>query len=191
MGNVKLGKKEERMKMKFNKKVLILGILGLVFAGVFLAKSFANKNGGYEIDLGVKIKSDEEMVKASNRQVAYWKVKEDGMGPWDIMRLAKDCDEMSFEEISKKFGSEPKYSEKSQLFFDGKAYDHMTSAMYEKNRSKVKEKIKMKNLEEGPYLIKETDQSFKESGAKERLRTRIEYVGKESAPEGILDLGEE
>lgn len=191
MGNVKLGKKEERMKMKFNKKVLILGILGLVFAGVFLAKSFANKNGGYEIDLGVKIKSDEEMVKASNRQVAYWKVKEDGMGPWDIMRLAKDCDEMSFEEISKKFGSEPKYSEKSQLFFDGKAYDQMTSAMYEKNRSKVKEKIKMKNLEEGPYLIKETDQSFKESGAKERLRTRIEYVGKESAPEGILDLGEE
>lgn len=191
MGNVKLGKKEERMKMKFNKKVLILGILGLVFAGVFLAKSFANKNGGYEIDLGVKIKSDEEMVKASNRQVAYWKVKEDGMGPWDIMRLAKDCDEMSFEEISKKFGSEPKYSEKSQLFFDGKAYDQMTSAMYEKNKSKVREKIKMKNLEEGPYLIKETDQSFKESGAKERLRTRIEYVGKESAPEGILDLGEE
>lgn len=191
MGNVKLGKKEERMKMKFNKKVLILGILGLVFAGVFLAKSYANKNGGYEIDLGVKIKSDEEMVKASNRQVAYWKVKEDGMGPWDIMRLAKDCDEMSFEEISKKFGSEPKYSEKSQLFFDGKAYDQMTSAMYEKNKSKVKEKIKMKNLEEGPYLIKETDQSFKESGAKERLRTRIEYVGKESAPEGILDLGEE
>lgn len=191
MGNVKLGKKEERMKMKFNKKVLILGILGLVFAGVFLAKSFANKNGGYEIDLGVKIKSDEEMVKASNRQVAYWKVKEDGMGPWDIMRLAKDCDEMSFEEISKKFGSEPKYSEKSQLFFDGKAYDQMTSAMYEKNKSEVKEKIKMKNLEEGPYLIKETDQSFKESGAKERLRTRIEYVGKESAPEGILDLGEE
>lgn len=179
------------MKMKFNKKVLILGILGLVFAGVFLAKSFANKNGGYEIDLGVKIKSDEEMVKASNRQVAYWKVKEDGMGPWDIMRLAKDCDEMSFEEISKKFGSEPKYSEKSQLFFDGKAYDQMTSAMYEKNKSEVKEKIKMKNLEEGPYLIKETDQSFKESGAKERLRTRIEYVGKESAPEGILDLGEE
>ena len=179
------------MKMKFNKKVLILGILGLVFAGVFLAKSFANKNGSYEIDLGVKIKSDEEMVKASNRQVAYWKVKEDGMGPWDIMRLAKDCDEMSFEEISKKFGSEPKYSEKSQLFFDGKAYNQMTSAMYEKNRSKVKEKIKMKNLEEGPYLIKETDQSFKESGAKERLRTRIEYVGKESAPEGILDLGEE
>lgn len=191
MGNVKLGKKEERMKMKFNKKVLILGILGLVFTGVFLAKSYANKNGGYEIDLGVKIKSDEEMVKASNRQVAYWKVKEDGMGPWDIMRLAKDCDEMSFEEISKKFGSEPKYSEKSQLFFDGKAYDQMTSAMYEKNKSKVKEKIKMKNLEEGPYLIKETDQSFKESGAKERLRTRIEYVGKESAPEGILDLGEE
>ncbi|WP_308653314.1 hypothetical protein [uncultured Anaerococcus sp.] len=179
------------MKMKFNKKVLILGILGLVFAGVFLAKSYANKNGGYEIDLGVKIKSDEEMVKASNRQVAYWKVKEDGMGPWDIMRLAKDCDEMSFEEISKKFGSEPKYSEKSQLFFGDKAYDQMTSAMYEKNKSKVKEKIKMKNLEEGPYLIKETDQSFKESGAKERLRTRIEYVGKESAPEGILDLGEE
>ena len=191
MVNAKLGKKEERMKKIFNKKILILGGLVLVIAGVFLAKSYANKNDGYEIDLGVKIKSDEEMARASHRQVAYWKVKEDGMGPWDIMRLAKDCDEMSLGEISKKLGSEPKYSEKSQLFFNGKAYDQMTSAMYEKDKSKIKEKIKIKNLDEGAYLIKETDQSFKESGAKEKLRTRIEYVGKESAPEGILDLGDE
>lgn len=179
------------MTKMFNKKILILGILVLVFAGIFLAKSYANKNDGYEIDLGVKIKSDEEMARASHRQVAYWKVKEDGMGPWDIMRLAKDCDEMSLGEISKKLGSEPKYSEKSQLYFDGKAYDQMTSAMYEKDKGKIKEKIKIKNLDEGAYLIKETDQSFKESGAKEKLRTRIEYVGKESAPDGILDLGEE
>lgn len=191
MGNAKLGKKEEYMKKIFKKKLIVLGVLILVFAGAFLAKSYANKNGGYEIDLGVKIKSDEEMLKASHRQVAYWKVKEDGMGPWDIMRFAKDSDEMSLGEISKKIGCEPKYSEKSQLYFDDKAYDQMTSAMYDKNKGKIKEKIKIKNLEEGAYLIKETDQSFKESGAKERLRTRIEYVGKESAPNGILDLDEE
>ena len=64
----------------------------------------------------------------------------------------------------------------------------MTPAMYEKNKSKVRDVIKMKGLEEGAYLIKETDESFKESKAKEKLITRIEYVGKESAPEGILDL---
>ena len=179
------------MKKIFSKKIILLAGLALVFGGIFLAKSYANKKGGYEIDLAVKIKSDEQMARASHRQVAYWKVKEDGMGPWDIMRLAKDSDEMSLGEISKKLGSEPNYSEKSQLFFDGKAYDQMTTAMYEKKKDKIKEKIRIKNLEEGAYLIKETDQSFKESGAKERLRTRIEYIGKESAPDGILDLDED
>lgn len=179
------------MKRIFNKKILVLSVVVLVFAVIFLAKAYADKNGGYEIDLAVKIESNAENIRASQRQVAYWKVKEDGMGPWDIMRLAKDSDGMSLGEISKKLGTESKYSEKSKLFFDDKAYDQMTSAMYEKNKGKIKEKIKIKNLEEGAYLIKETDQSFKESGAKEKLRTRIEYVGKESAPEGILDLDED
>ena len=179
------------MKRILNKKIIILAGLVLAFAGIFLAKSYADKNWGYEIDLAVKTKTGEENIRASHRQVAYWKVKEGGMGPWDIMRLAKDSDDMSLGEISKKLGSQPKYSEKSQLFFDGKAYDQMTSAMYEKNKGDVREKIRIKNLEEGAYLIKETDQSFKESGAKEKLRTRIEYVGKESAPDGILDLDED
>ena len=178
------------MKKIFNKKIVGLFGLILVFAGIFLVKSYANKNDCYEMDIEVKIKSNEEKIKASHRQVAYWKVKQDKMGPWDIMRLAKDCDEMSLGEISKKLGTNPKYSEKSQLIFNDKAYDQMSTAMYEKNKDKIKEKIKIKNLEEGAYLIKETDQSFKESEAKEKLRTRIEYLGKESAPEGILNLEE-
>ena len=36
MGNAKLGKKEESMTKIFNKKILILGILVLVFAGILL-----------------------------------------------------------------------------------------------------------------------------------------------------------
>lgn len=179
------------MKKTFNKKLIAICGIILLVAGIFLVKSFANKSGGYEIDLAVKINSDKENVMAGQRQVAYWKVKEDGMGPWDIMRLAKDSDEMSIEEISKKLGSEPQYSEKSKLVFNGKDYEQMTGAMYEKNKDQVREIIKVKKLEEGAYLIKETDQSFKESGAKEKLRTRIEYVGKESAPDGILNLDED
>ena len=38
------------------------------------------------------------------------------------------------------------------------------------------------------HLIKETDESFNESKAKEKLTNRIEYLGKESAPDGVLSL---
>ena len=46
MGSAKLGKKEESMTKMFNKKILILCIIVLVFAGIFLAKSYAHNNDG-------------------------------------------------------------------------------------------------------------------------------------------------
>lgn len=178
------------MKRIFNKKIIGLGVLVLVFAGFFLAKSYANREKGYEIDLTLKIEGEQDpsIVRPSHRQVVYYKINKENMGPWEMMRLAKDCDKMSVEEVSKKLGQEAKYSEKSKLVFDNKEYDQMTDAMFDKNKGKVKEKIQIKNLKEGSYLIKETDESFKKSKAKEKLRTRIEYVGKESAPDGVLDL---
>ena len=181
------------MKKLFNKK--IIGLCGLILAVAiaFLANSYANKATGYEIRIGLKLNQGQEksMVFPSERQVAYWKIEDKKMGPWDIMRLAKDCDGMSLGEISKKLGKEAEYSDKSKLFFDGKEYDKMTSAMYERNKGAVKEIIKIKNLDPGAYLIKETDQAYKKSKGKERLRTRIEYVGKESAPDGVLNLDED
>ena len=178
------------MKKIFNKKFVTLFLLALVFVGGFLVKSYADKESGYEIRIGMEVGENKEnsTVHPSGRQVAFWKIEDDKMGPWDMMRFAKDCDEMTIAEISKKLGQEARYSAKSKLFYDGKDYDKMTAAMYEKNKGVVKDAVRIKSLEEGLYLIKETDESFKESKAKEKITTRIEYVGKESAPEGVLEL---
>ena len=64
------------------------------------------------------------------------------------MRFAKDSDKMTIAEISKKLGQNPGYSKKLKLSYDGKDYDKMTSAMYEKNKDKVRDVIKMEGLEE-------------------------------------------
>lgn len=178
------------MKKIFDKKFVRIVALLLVFVGGFLVKSYADKEKGYELRIGMEVMENKEnsLVRPSARQVAYWKIEDGKMGPWDVMRFAKDSDEMSIAEISKKLGQDPKYSKKSKLFYNGKDYDKMTEAMFDKNKGQVKDVVKMTGLEEGLYLIKETDESFKESKAKEKLTTRIEYVGKESAPEGVLEI---
>lgn len=178
------------MKKIINKKFVGIVALVLVFVGGFLVKSYADKEEGYEIRIGMEVGPNKEntTIHPSGRQVAYFKIEDDKMGPWDTMRFAKDSDEMSIAEISKKLGQEAKYSGKSKLVYDGKDYDKMTTAMYEKNKDQVKDVVRIKGLEEGLYLIKETDESFKESKAKEKITTRVEYVGKESAPEGVLEL---
>ena len=143
------------MKKVLNKKMIGLCCLLFVFLAFFLAKAYANKTGGYEIRMDIKMSKGQEksLILPSKRQVAYWKIEEGKMGPWDVMRLAKDCDSMSLGEISKKLGKEPKYSDKAEIFYDGKAYDKMTSAMYEKNKAKIKEEIRIRNLEEGNIPI--------------------------------------
>ena len=178
------------MKKIFDKKIAALFALVLVFVGGFLVKSYADKEEGYEIKIGMEVMENKgnTTIHPSGRQVAYFKIEDDKMGPWDMMRFAKDSDEMSISEISKKLGQEAKYSAKSKLVYDGKDYDKMTSAMFEKNKGQVKDVVRIKGLEEGAYLIKETDESFKASKDKEKITTRIEYVGKESAPDGVLDL---
>ncbi len=174
------------MKKIFNKKTIGLFALVLVFVGGFLAKSYADRQKGYEIRIGIEVGENtvDSTIHPSGRQVAYFKIEDEKLGPWDMMRFVKDSDKMAIAEISKKLGQDPKYSKKSKF---GKDYDKMTTAMYEKNKGKVGDVIKIKGLEEGAYLIKETDESFKESKAKEKITTRIEYVGKESAPDGVLE----
>ena len=178
------------MKKILNKKMIGLLALVLVLGGGYFAKSYADRQKGYEIRIGMEVEenSDNSIIHPNGRQVAYFRMEDDKMGPWDMMRFAKDSDKMTIAEISKKLGQNPGYSKKSKLSYDGKDYDKMTSAMYEKNKDKVRDVIKMEGLEEGAYLIKETDESFKESKAKEKLTTRIEYLGKESAPDGVLSL---
>lgn len=174
------------MKKTINKyNFLLIGILAIGFV-IFLGKSSFSQVKGYELNLVL----DKSQLRktASKRHLAYWKMDDKNMGPWDTMRLAKDCDKMTIDQIDKKMGKEAKYSEKSKLNLDGKEYDEISDEIFAKNKEKIKDVIKIKNLEEGAYLIKETDDSFKASKAKDKLTTRIEYVGKESVLDGVLEL---
>lgn len=174
------------MKKTINKyHFLLIGIIAI--AGViFWGKNSFSQVKGYELDLVL----DKSQLRktASKRHLAYWRMDDKNMGPWDTMRLAKDCDKMTIDQIDKKLGKKAKYSEKSKLNLDGKEYDEISDEIFAKNKDKVKDVIKIKNLEEGAYLIKETDESFKSCKAKDKLTTRIEYLGKESAPDRILEL---
>ena len=97
------------MKKIFKKKFAALFVLALLFVGVLLVKSYAKMEKGYEIRIGMEVleKKENTTIHPSGRQVAYWKIEDNKMGPWDIMRLAKDCDEMTIAQISKKLGQEP------------------------------------------------------------------------------------
>lgn len=174
------------MKKTINKyPFLLIGILAIIFV-IFWGKSSFSQTKRYELDL--VLDKNQLRKTASKRQLAYWRMDDKNMGPWDTMRLAKDCDKMTIDQIDKKLGKKAKYSEKSKLNLDGKEYDEISDEIFAKNKEKVKDVIKIKNLEEGAYLIKETDDSFKASKAKDKLTTRIEYVGKESAQDGVLEL---
>lgn len=174
------------MNKTIKKLQIIFFCLLLLGAVIFLSlKSFGHSRG-YELDL--VLGRNNLTNTASNRQLAYWKIDDKNMGPWDTMRLAKDCDKMTIDQINKKMGKVAKYSEKSKLYLGGREYDEIGDEMFEKNKDKIKDIIKIKKLEPGAYLIKETDESFKVSKAKDKLTTRIEYVGQESARDGVLEL---
>ena len=174
------------MKKTINKyHFLLIGLLA-IGAMIFLSLQSFGYSSGYELNL---VLDKSQLGKtASKSQLVYWKMDDTNMGPWDTMRLAKDADKMTIEGLNKKIGTNAKFSGVSKLYLNGKEYDGMNKEMFEKNKDKIKEIIKIKNLKEGSYLIKETDESFKSSKAKDKLTTRLEYVGKESAQDGVLEL---
>lgn len=174
------------MNKTINKFQIIFICLLAIGGVIFLGKYSLSQAKGYDLEL--VLDKNNLTQTASKRQLVYWKMDDTNMGPWDTMRLAKDADKMTIEELNKKMGTNAKFSEISKLYFNGKEYDGMNKEMFDKNKDKIKEIIKIKNLKEGSYLIKETDESFKSSKAKDKLTTRIEYVGKESAQDGVLEL---
>lgn len=62
------------MKKIINKKFVTLFLLALVFVGGFLVKSYADKEKGYEIRIGIEVGENKEnsTVHPSGRQVAYF-----------------------------------------------------------------------------------------------------------------------
>lgn len=167
--------------------------------GVFLPRggAFAKDDSKYNIDIAINIhKKDElkkrlengEQIVASNRAVKVYKLKVDKeMTEDDRLKLAKEYDALTIEAAEKKLKDEKKFdkeipSEKSKFIYSGKAIDVIDKNSIKdfklENLDLDKEHIFVKDLEEGYYLIKETDESKKIADAK--LNTFVVKLSKDS-----------
>lgn len=183
------------------KSKYILFILSLfMIVGVFLprggalAEEAAKKaakdaaKDKYTIDLNIGIKNKEELkkklengqsIEASNRDVKVYKLKvEKDLTDADRLKLAKELDSLTIAKAEEKLKDviEKKVaSEKSKYFYDGKGYDVIDKNVIKDFKLEKldldNEKIEIKDLDAGYYLIKETDES--KSMAKYKLVTQV------------------
>lgn len=186
------------MKKFFKSRYISFLLALLMVVGVFLPRggAFAKDDSKYNIDIAINIHNKDEIKKrldngeqivASNREVKVYKLKLDkDMTEDDSLKLAKDYDALTIADAEKKLKDEKKFdkeipSEKSKFIYSGKAID-----VVDKNSIKdfklenldEKEHIFIKDLEEGYYLIKETDESKKIPDAK--LNTFVVKLSKDS-----------
>lgn len=165
-------------------------LLALVMVvGIFLPCGGALADGGkkedksstkYSINIDITINNKKELkdklekgqsIEASHREVKVYKLKvEKEMTDEERLKLAKDFDGLTIAEAEKKLKDEKKLdkeipSDKSKYFYVDKAYDKIDPKAIKDfkldNLDLDKEKIEIKNLDSGYYLIKETDESKK------------------------------
>lgn len=187
------------MKKFFKSRYISFLLALLMVVGVFLPRggAFAKDDSKYNIDIAINIhKKDElkkrlengEQIVASNRAVKVYKLKVyKEMTEDDRLKLAKEYDALTIEAAEKKLKDEKKFdkeipSEKSKFIYSGKAIDVIDKNSIKdfklENLDLDKEHIFVKDLEEGYYLIKETDESKKIPDAK--LNTFVVKLSKDS-----------
>lgn len=211
--------------MKRERKIrlvaLILPILMLIqaffLAPAGLAEGEKKENLSIEYDISawsankaIEENDDKEFFKnfdfkSSQRQVRYWKLDEESLKGKDLLKLRDDYNKKSEKELmaDENLG-EGQLSELAKIKYNGKFYDEIDFSSEEfkdftkEDLSKLNtERIFIKNLEPGYYLIKETDDSKervaamdKESGQKSgELVTAIIKIPddiKEKAEDGSL-----
>lgn len=172
-------------------------LLALVMVvGIFLpcGGALAKENGKYSIDIGIKINEMDKLkkevkeggiIKSSGRQVKVYKLKADkGLTDKEMFDLAQSLHKSGEKEVSikdaedklkekKLFDKDGVLSEKSKLLYDGKLVDEikLNKGDDPELAKLTEENITIKDLEEGYYLIKETDESKKISD--EKLNTFV------------------
>lgn len=160
----------------------ILFILSLFMAvGVFLPRGGAlageaKKSAKYAIDIAVTINNKGELKKkldngekldASSREVMIYKLKLDkDLSDEERLTLARELDGLTIAEAEKKLEGKIEKeipSQKSKYLYDGKLYEVIDkNAIKDFNVEKLdldNEKIEIKDLDAGYYVIKETDAS--------------------------------
>lgn len=187
------------MKKIFKSRYISFLLALFMVVGVFLPRggAFAKDDSKYNIDIAINIHNKDEIKKrldngeqivASNREVKVYKLKVDkDMTEDDSLTFAKDYDALTIADAEKKLKDEKKFdkeipSEKSKFIYGGKAIDVVDKNSIKdfklENLDLEKEHIFIKDLEEGYYLIKETDESKKIADAK--LNTFVVKLSKDS-----------
>lgn len=169
-------------------------LLALVMVvGIFLPCGgvLAKENGKFTIDIGIKINNKDKLkekvkeggiIKSSGRQVKVYKLKVDkDLTDKQMLELAQNFHKSGEKELSikdaedklKESGVKGVLSEKSKLLYDGNLVDEISLKKGEDPElaKLTEENITIKDLEEGYYLIKETDASKKISD--EKLNTFV------------------
>lgn len=187
------------MKKIFKSRYISFLLALFMVVGVFLPRggAFAKDDSKYNIDIAINIHNKDEIktrldngeqIVASDREVKVYKLKLDkDMTEDDSLKLAKDYDALTIADAEKKLKDEKKFdkeipSEKSKFIYGGKAIDVVDKNSIKdfklENLDLEKEHIFIKDLEEGYYLIKETDESKKIADAK--LNTFVVKLSKDS-----------
>lgn len=187
------------MKKIFKSRYISFLLALFMVVGVFLPRggAFAKDDSKYNIDIAINIHNKDEIktrldngeqIVASNREVKVYKLKLDkDMTEDDSLTFAKDYDALTIADAEKKLKDEKKFdkeipSEKSKFIYSGKAIDVVDKNSIKdfklENLDLEKEHIFVKDLEEGYYLIKETDESKKIADAK--LNTFVVKLSKDS-----------
>ena len=184
----------------------------LMGVGIFFPYGGALADGAndYGIDLNININKKNQLIKdlaeggtirSSARQVKIYKldIKKD-LTEDEMLELAKTYHESNGKELSikeaedklkkdKLFVKDGVLSENSKLVYDGKLVDEISLKKGEDPKlDKLKEeRISIKGLEKGYYLIKETDESKKIADSK--LTTYVvKLPGKDMKDKKILEI---
>lgn len=165
-------KKEHRSRIVAFLLPVLMIFQTFVFTNVSKADGGKKSDEKYTINIqlpmddGYSVPKDTDILKSSGRQVIYWNITgKDEITKDNLYQKIKEYENMDNAKITEKFG-EGQLSEFSKLVYsvgekDDKASEIDLSKLREEKKDFQfkKEIITIPNLEEGTYLIKESDAS--------------------------------
>lgn len=200
-------KKEHRSRIVAFLLPILMIFQTFVFTNVSKAEEEKKSDGKYTINIQLpmndtySVPKDTDILRSSGRQVIYWNITgKDKITKDNLYQKIKEYEKMDNAKITEKFG-EGQLSEFSKLVYsigdkddEASEIDLSLLSKEEKNAFEFKrEIITIPNLEEGTYLIKESDASVENAKLNKndsKLFANIQTLSKdnESIVKNSLDI---
>ena len=200
-------KKEHRSRIVAFLLPILMIFQTFVFTNVSKAEEEKKSDGKYTINIQLpmndtySVPKDTDILRSSGRQVIYWNITgKDKITKDNLYQKIKEYEKMDNAKITEKFG-EGQLSEFSKLVYsigdkddEAPEIDLSLLSKEEKNAFEFKrEIITIPNLEEGTYLIKESDASVENAKLNKndsKLFANIQTLSKdnESIVKNSLDI---